>query len=219
MKKNVLISGFNNKLGIALAKGFKASGAYVYGLDRKEDYEGVCDRAFRFDLNQFASVAEYRIRFSQIFGEVIPNLDTLVFFPPPHITGQLQDIQLDDWHLALNEYVSGPMLLCKLFLSRLEKTKGSIIFIGSNRRADFTEGTLASLTGEYGSIGLMKALSLGFKKRVKVLSVSVGKDFNSETEIMAEYYKQIADMSVFISISKLGSVNGQIITMVPDIIK
>jgi NAD(P)-dependent dehydrogenase (short-subunit alcohol dehydrogenase family) len=168
MKKNVLISSFMNPMGRAMAAAFRSKGVYVYGIDRKEDYEGICDRAFRFNMDEFASDAGYRIRFLQIFNEIIPNLDALVICDDSSFGGRLGDIQLEDWHRSMNENVTGPMLLCKLFRTRLEKSKGAIVFVGANLDLAADSESIGYKTSRAAYSGLYWSMAEDLRGKVNV---------------------------------------------------
>ena len=211
MRKNVLISGFFNEAGIEIAKLYKANGYYIYGTDVKEDYEGVCDRAFRFDIRQFASDADYRIRFTQIFDEVIPNLNTLIICTGLDGKEALKDIQLDHWHDSLNSNLTGPMLLIKLFQSKLNTSKGSIIGIGPLSEKKVDGEFVSAKVSISGFIGLIKSISFDPKATFTAGYIETKRSINPKE--LHSNNKEIAKVALFISESNIESLNGKIIKM------
>lgn len=196
MKKNILLLGVFNPLGQVLAKTFKAKGYYIYGLDKKEDYEGLCDRTIRFDTNQFVLDANYRIRFTQIFEEVIPRLDVLIINNDVEIRGRLNDIQLDNWHESMNGNVAGPMLLCKLFYRRLVKSKGSILFVDKSIDSIADSTSFAYKTARFARKGLSDSLAIELKGKIKVDQIEMlnrGKDKGS-TDNTGQSHSLVAEM-------------------------
>lgn len=172
MKKNVLISGVMNKTGMTIAKAFRKEGFYVYGLDKKEDYESICDRSFRFNLEEFVSNADYRIRFTQIFDEIIPNLNVLINNEEVVFEGRLNEVQLEQWQQSINVHLTGPMMLCKFFLNRLEKSKGSIVNIINLSSQKEIGGGISYYTSRNALLQLTKAMAIDLKGKVRVNSIS-----------------------------------------------
>ncbi len=172
MKKNVFITGVLGGIGSALAKSFRSNGYYVYGVDRREDFEGFCDRFVRFDIQAFVQDAAYRIRFSQIFEDLIPNLDVLINNAAVQRLDHLENIKLEDWQETLNVNLSGPMLLSKLFLPKLEKNSGSIINIASIHQQLTKPAFISYATSKSALVGLTKAMAVDLEGRVRVNAIS-----------------------------------------------
>lgn len=172
MSKSVLITGVLGGIGSALAKNFRQNGFYVYGLDRREDFHNHCDRFIRFDINHYVKDVSYRIRFTEIFDKVIPNLDVLINNAAVQKLGKLQDIQLEDWQETLNVNLTGPLLLSKLFLSRLEDRQGSIINIGSIHQQLTKPEFISYSTSKSALVGLTKAMAVDLEGRVRVNAIS-----------------------------------------------
>ncbi len=207
MKKNVFITGAMGLRGTALAKEFRNSGYYVYGGDIKEDYEGICDRAIRFDINQFVSDADYRIRFTQIFDELIPRLDVLINNADVKKLGGLDEIQLDDWAETLNVNLTGPLMLSKLFLRKLILANGMILNVGSVYQNIIAPGYVAYSTSMNAMQGLTKALSIDLNGKVRVTSICAASNESTQfTHISAEqalklesaYAEEVSKMAVYL---------------------
>ncbi len=172
MQKNVLITGVLGGIGSALAKAFKENGYYVYGLDRREDYQGNCHRFIQFDLNLFVKDVDYRIQFSALFDEYIPKLDVLINNAAVQLLDRTEDIKLDDWMETLNVNLTGPLLLSKLFLNRLEERQGCIINIASIHHQLTKPRFVSYATSKSALVGLTKALAVDLEGRVRVNAIS-----------------------------------------------
>ncbi len=172
MKKNVFITGVLGGIGAALAKTFRENGFYVYGVDRREDFHGNCDRFLRFDINDFVKDAAYRIRFTQIFDELIPKLDVLINNAAVQRLDNLGNIKLEDWQETLNVNLTGPMLLSKLFLSKLEESKGCIINIASIHQQLTKPAFVSYATSKSALVGLTKAMAVDLEGKVRVNAIS-----------------------------------------------
>ncbi|MEO1263691.1 MAG: SDR family NAD(P)-dependent oxidoreductase [Bacteroidota bacterium] len=208
MKKNVLIVGFSSTFGISLAKAIKEDKGYVYGLDLKEDYEGICDRAFRFDMEQFASDADYRIRFTQIFAEVIPRLDLLIICSESEGAKSLKDLRLDGWHASLNKTVTGPLLLIKLFLVSLKKSKGVVLLINTLEQPVDEKLNIAFSAANQAIRGLIKSLAIDLNDEVKLLSISLEREGPSNEEELEKCKQEAAALALYLTNAKHTLTNG-----------
>lgn len=174
MAKNVLITGILGGIGSAIAKAFREKGYYVYGVDRNENisYGGFCDRFMRFDIHEFVTDAEYRIRFTGIFDELIPKLDVLVNNAAVQLLGRTEEIRLEDWQETLNVNLTGPMMLSKLFLKKLEQENGSIINIASIHQELTKPGFVSYATSKSALVGLTKSMAVDLEGRIRVNAIS-----------------------------------------------
>jgi NAD(P)-dependent dehydrogenase (short-subunit alcohol dehydrogenase family) len=174
MQKNVIITGVLGGIGTALAKGFHDAGYYVYGLDRREDiqYKGFIDRFIRFDIFEFVRNTDYRVRFSGIFDQVIPRLDVLINNAAVQKLGHLNEIKFEDWQESLDVNLTGPMLLSKLFLGRLENSNGSIINIASIHQQLTKPSFVSYATSKSALVGLTKAMAVDLAGSVRVNAIS-----------------------------------------------
>ena len=171
--KSILITGVKGGIGSAIAKTFRDNNYYVYGVDKEEEgYEAHIDRFIHFDLHQYVRDVEYRIRASDELITLIPHLNVLVNNAAVRRLDRLQDIKLDDWQETLNVNLTGPMLLSKLFLDKLEASKGSIINIGSIHHMLTKPGFLTYATSKSALIGLTKAMAVDLEGRVRVNAIS-----------------------------------------------
>lgn len=227
MSKNVFITGVLGGIGAALARGFKASGYYVYGVDMREDFGAHCDRFIRFDLNQYVKDAAYRIRFTQIFDDLIPKLDVLINNAAVQRLDRLEGIKLDDWQETLNVNLTGPMLLSKFFLSRLEASRGCIINIASIHQQLTKPSFVSYATSKSALVGLTKAMAVDLEGRVRVNAISpaaietdmLRAGFNNDESALDElrklhpvqrigYPDDVAKLAVFIASENHGFIHG-----------
>ena len=172
MQKNVLITGVLGGIGSALAKAFMNQNYYVYGLDRKNDHGQTCNRFIKFDIHEFVRNVEYRIKFSQIFEDVIPRLDVLINNAAVQILGGMDEIKLGAWQETMTVNLTGPLVMSKLFLDRLSKSHGSIINIGSIHQQLTKPKFISYATSKGALIALTKAMAVDLEGRVRVNAIS-----------------------------------------------
>ncbi|RMG87981.1 MAG: SDR family oxidoreductase [Bacteroidetes bacterium] len=233
MQKNVLITGVLGGIGSALATGFHEAGYYVYGLDVREDiqYRAHIDRFIQFDIFEFVRDAEYRIRYSNLFEEVIPKLDVLINNAAVQKLGHLENIKLEDWQETLAVNLTGPMLLSKLFLSRLEKSRGCIINIASIHQQLTKPAFVSYATSKSALVGLTKAMAVDLGHRIRVNSISpaaietemlrAGFESDSALDELRKihpvqrigYPEEVAKLAVFLASESHGFIHGANLTL------
>ena len=109
MTKYALVTGVLGGIGSVISRKLKESGYYVYGLDVRDDFDYKCDRFILFDINQFVADSSYRIRFTEIFNNLIPNLDLLVNNAAVQRLDSLDNLKIDEWSETLNVNLTGPL--------------------------------------------------------------------------------------------------------------
>lgn len=186
MSKFALVTGVLGGIGSEIAKSLKENGYYVYGLDVRDDFDYKCDRFIRFNIDDFVSDSSYRIKFTEIFNQLIPKLDLLVNNAAVQRLGALEDLKIDDWNETLNVNLTGPLLLSKLFLKRLQESNGSIINIGSIHERLTKKAFIAYATSKSALIGLTKALAVDLEGKVRVNAVSPAA---IETDMLRDGFK------------------------------
>lgn len=172
MTKYALVTGVLGGIGSVISRKLKESGYYVYGLDVRDDFDYKCDRFILFDINQFVVDSSYRIRFTEIFNNLIPNLDLLVNNAAVQRLDSLDNLKIEEWSETLNVNLTGPLLLSKLFLKRLEESKGSIINIGSIHERLTKKRFVSYATSKSALVGLTRAMAVDLEGRVRVNAVS-----------------------------------------------
>lgn len=172
MDKTVVITGVLGGIGSQLAKTFKEKGYIVVGLDLKECKPEFCDKFFKFDLNQYCLDADYKRDIETLFNTEIPDLFVLINNAAVQILSGVEEITLQDWNQTLNVNLTGPLMLTQFFLSRLEKSKGSVINIASIHHQLTKKRFLAYASSKSALVGLTKALSVDLQGRVRVNAIS-----------------------------------------------
>jgi len=84
----------------------------------------------------------------------------------------LYEIKLEDWTETFNVNLTGPLMMSKLFLSRLEAGHGSIINIGSIHQQLTKPKFISYATSKSALIGLTKAMAVDLEGKVRVNAIS-----------------------------------------------
>lgn len=231
--KSVLVTGVKGGIGTAIAQMFRQENYYVYGMDKEvEGYQTPVDRFIHFDIHQYVRDVEYRIRASETLGNLIPSLDVLVNNAAVQRLDHLENIKLDDWQETLNVNLTGPMLLSKLFLSKLEESRGSIINIGSIHHLLTKPGFLTYATSKSALVGLTKAMAVDLEGRVRVNAISpaavdtamLRAGFENSEDALEELKKihpvkkigvpeEVARLALFLASENHGFIHGANITL------
>ncbi|MCB0705299.1 MAG: SDR family oxidoreductase [Saprospiraceae bacterium] len=198
IQKNALVTGILGGIGSAIGKALRANGYYVFGVDRRDDFQYNCDRFLLFDINEYVKSASYRIKYTEIFEQVIPKLDVLVNNAAVQKLGHLDEIKLEDWQETLNVNLTGPMVLSKLFLSKLADSRGSIINVGSIHHQLTKPRFVSYATSKSALIGLTKALAVDLEGRVRVNAISPAA---IETDMLRDGFE--GDEDALIKLKKL----------------
>jgi len=172
MKKSVLITGVLGGIGSQLAKTFNEKGYEVIGLDVKDEPSLWCHKCFKFDLDLYVTNAEYKKEIELMFDAEIPELFVLINNAAVQILSSLGEIELNDWNHTLNVNLTGPLFLSQFFLSRLMRSKGSIINIASIHHQLTKKRFLAYATSKSALVGLTKALSVDLQGCIRVNAIS-----------------------------------------------
>lgn len=226
-RNTVLITGVLGGIGSQLAKTFQENNYEVIGLDAKDDTSPYCDKFFRFDLHYYCADASYKQEMDRLFEREIPKLFVLINNAAVQILSSLAEINLDDWNQTLNVNLTGPLLLSQLFLSRLEKSKGSIINIASIHHQLTKKRFIAYATSKSALVGLAKALSVDLQGSVRVNTISPaaidtqmlrdGFDNNeNKVQMLNEIHpsqrigkpQEVSQLALLLAEDKLGFING-----------
>ncbi len=230
--KKVLITGVLGGIGSAMAHKFREAGFYVYGLDKRGTNDEPCDRFIQFDIDSYIQDVEYRLKFTDIFDRVIPDLDVLVNNAAVQILDKTDNIRLEDWQQTLNVNLTGPMLMSKYFLPKLEKNHGSIINIGSIHHSLTKPEFVAYATSKSALIGLTKAMAVDLEGRVRVNAISpaaietdmLRAGFNNDENALDElrnihpvkrigYPQDVAKLAIFLASENSGFIHGANLTL------
>ncbi len=225
--KQVLITGVSGGIGSALAKSFRESGYYVFGIDLSEGYDSYCDRFFNLDLNKFCTDARYRIEQTGILDEYVTSLDVLINNAAVQRLDKFENLKLDDWQETLNVNLTAPMILSKIFLSRLKERKGCIINIASIHRDQTKREFIAYATSKSALIGFTKSLAVDLAGAVRVNAISPAAiktqmlldGFGGDESVLSKLNKlhptqrigepeEVANLALFLSSKKAAFING-----------
>lgn len=225
--KQVLITGISGGIGSALAKTFREAGYYVFGIDLAEKYSGYCDRFFQLDLNKFCTNARYRIEQTGLLDQYVTSLDVLINNAAVQRLDKFENLKLDDWQETLNVNLTAPMILSKIFLSRLKKNKGSIINIASIHQDQTKKEFVSYSTSKSALIGFTKSLAVDLNGVVRVNAISPAAiktqmlldGFGGDEKVLKKLNQvhptqrigtpeEVAEVAIFLSSNKAGFING-----------
>jgi len=215
-----------------MSRKFRESGFYVYGLDKRGTNDEPCDRFIQFDINQYIKDVDYRIKYADIFERIVPSLDVLVNNAAVQILDKTENIRLEDWQETLNVNLTGPLLMSKMFLSKLERVHGSIINIGSIHHNLTKPMFVSYATSKSALIGLTKAMAVDLEGRVRVNAISpaaietdmLRAGFNNDESALDElrkihpvkrigYPEDVAKLAIFLASENSGFIHGANLTL------
>lgn len=226
-QKVAIITGVLGGIGSELAKKFRESGYYVYGLDVRDSNIFEADELIKFDLSEFSKGGAYYAKWIIFFNEKITQLDVLINNAAVQILGDASNINLKDWEETFRVNLTGPMLLSQLFLGKLEQTHGCIINIGSIHHQLTKPNFVSYATSKSALIGLTKSMAVDLQGKVRVNSISpaaietdmLRAGFDNDESAIDElrkihpvqrigYPSDVAKMALFLASDKSGFING-----------
>jgi gluconate 5-dehydrogenase len=172
LEKTVVITGVLGGIGCGLAKTFHANNYKVIGLDIKDCASPYCDKYIQFDINSYCTDSNYKHEMEEILDKEIPELFLLINNAAVQILSDLSEIKISDWNQTLNVNLTGPLLLSQFFLTRLEKSSGSIINIASIHQQLTKKRFIAYATSKSALVGLTKSMCVDLQGRVRVNCIS-----------------------------------------------
>jgi NAD(P)-dependent dehydrogenase (short-subunit alcohol dehydrogenase family) len=230
--KTVLITGVLGGIGEALALAFKDAGYFVYGLDIRTPAKPIADEFIQFDINEFSDGGDYYIKWKSAFEGKIKSLDVLINNAAVQKLGSVGLLDLIDWKETLNVNLTGPLLLTQLFLSKLEKSAGSVINIGSIHQQLTKPNFVSYATSKSALIGLTKAMAVDLQGKIRVNAISpaaietdmLKAGFNNDESALDElrkihpvqrigYPKDVAKMALFLASENSGFIHGANLTL------
>lgn len=225
--KTVLITGVLGGIGSQLARTFKENDYKVIGLDIRTASAPHCDQFYEFDLHQYCSNPTYKNKMEAIFDSEIPELFLLINNAAVQLLGSVDELALADWNQTLNVNLTGPLLLSQFFLSKLEKSMGSIINIASIHQQLTKKRFVAYATSKSALVGLTKAMSVDLQGRVRVNAISpaaidtqmLRDGFNNDeakVQLLNELHpsqrigkpQEVSQLALLLAEDKLGFING-----------
>ncbi|RZJ82478.1 MAG: SDR family oxidoreductase [Flavobacterium sp.] len=226
-KKTVVITGVLGGIGSQLAKTFKENNYFVVGLDVREAEVPHCDKFFKFDLHQYCSSATYKKELEAVFDAEVPELFLLINNAAVQILGSVAEVKIEDWNQTLNVNLTGPLMLSQFFLSRLEKSFGSIINIASIHHQLTKKRFVAYASSKSALVGLTKAMSVDLQGRVRVNAISPAAidtqmlrdgfdNDEAKVQLLNEIHpsqrigkpQEVSQLALLLAEDKLGFING-----------
>ena len=226
-KSTVIITGVLGGIGSQLAQTFHENNYEVIGLDIKDSPSPYCDKFFRFDLHQYCIDPVYKQNMEAVFDKEIPELFLLINNAAVQILSSLSEVRLQDWNQTLNVNLTGPLMLSQFFLTRLERSLGSIINIASIHHQLTKKRFVSYASSKSALVGLTKALSVDLQGRVRVNAISPaaidtqmlrdGFDNNEEkVQMLNELHpsqrigkpQEVSQLALLLAENKLGFING-----------
>ncbi|RZK59458.1 MAG: SDR family oxidoreductase [Pedobacter sp.] len=226
-KKTVVITGVLGGIGSQLAKTFKENNYHVVGLDVREAKMPHCDQFFKFDLHQYCSNEAYKKEMETVFDAEVPELFLLINNAAVQILGSVAEVKLEDWNQTLNVNLTGPLMLSQFFLSRLEKSMGSIINIASIHHQLTKKRFVAYASSKSALVGLTKAMSVDLQGRVRVNAISPAAidtqmlrdgfdNDEAKVQLLNEIHpsqrigkpQEVSQLALLLAEDKLGFING-----------
>ena len=227
MKKAVLITGVLGGIGQGLAKTFQENNYRVIGLDIVNGKNEYCDVFIQFDISQYCTDAEYKLRMEEKMNAEIPELFILINNAAVQVLGSLGEIRLADWNHTLEVNLTGPLLLSQFFLAKLEKSKGSIINIASIHQQLTKKRFISYASSKSALVGLTKAMSVDLQGRVRVNAISpaaidtqmLRDGFNNDEDKVRMLYEihpsqrigkpaEVSKLALLLAEDELGFING-----------
>jgi len=226
-QKTVLITGVLGGIGSQLAKTFHENDYTVVGLDINNTVPTYCSKFIQFDLDLYCVDKAYNTRMNERFDEEVPELFLLINNAAVQLLSNLDELKLDDWNHTLNVNLTGPLLLTQFFLSRLERSKGSVINIASIHHQLTKKRFISYASSKSALVGLTKALSVDLQGRVRVNAISPaaidtqmlrdGFDNNeAKVQMLNEIHpsqrigkpQEVSQLALLLAEDKLGFING-----------
>ena len=172
-RRTALITGALGGIGTALCEEFRRAGYYVIATDRKAG-ACECDHFLELDVCDFYRSEEVRrsVRdgVAPLLGE--NGLCVLVNNAATQILNRTDDIRIADWDETLQTNLIAPFLLAQMFLSEIERARGSVINIASIHSEATKPGFVCYATSKAALVGLTRAMAVDLGPRVRVNAIS-----------------------------------------------
>ncbi len=226
-RKSVVITGVLGGIGRQLAKTFKENDYHVIGLDINDADAPHCDKFFKFDLHKYCSDLNYKSEMEAKFDQEIPELFLLVNNAAVQILSSVSEVRLEDWNQTLNVNLTGPLMLSQFFLSRLERSMGSIVNIASIHQQLTKKRFVAYASSKSALVGLTKAMSVDLQGKVRVNAISpaaidtqmLREGFDNDeakVQMLNELHpsqrigkpQEVSQLALLLAEDKLGFING-----------
>jgi len=163
----VILTGALGGIGKAISDTLSEAGFRVVGIDRK------AGATVQFDLEE---VLHNPGVLADLKAEVLDAckgapLNALINNAAVQQLSRLEDLAIENWQATLNNNLTVPFLLSKLFLSELQASGGSIVNISSVHAVATKPGFLSYSTSKSALEGLTRALAVELGGRVRVNAI------------------------------------------------
>jgi NAD(P)-dependent dehydrogenase (short-subunit alcohol dehydrogenase family) len=163
------VTGATGDIGRGLCAALHQRGYFVVATDLRSSASDA-DAFFEFDLAELPRNAVAQQHFEQTVSEALDGkpLNCLINNAAVQILAKLDDLVDSDIQRTLDVNLFAPIVLCRIFLPKLERARGSVINIGSIH-ADLTKPGFAAYATSKGAIRtLTRALAVDLGPRVRV---------------------------------------------------
>jgi 3-oxoacyl-[acyl-carrier protein] reductase len=179
-KKNVIIVGGSNGIGLSIAKGFLEENANVHVISRNRDREVIgglkeaYSSSFFFYSGDATDENSLTMTREQILNNSKQEIDIVVSNVGSGKGTQTAVNDNDEWNQSWDTNFNSALNVSRVFSPELIKAKGSIIFISSIAGMEFIGAPTAYSTAKSAIIAFSKSLSHRLAPSVRVNVVSPG---------------------------------------------
>lgn len=216
MKKTALITGSSGLIGSELVREFLSEGYMVHGFDLRENphlrspdfHFHACDLSREnLIIRSFKSIKKLDVLINNA-AVARPNAEPLEKF------------DMQKWHKLMAVDLTAHVLMSKLAIPLLKKTKGNIINISSTRHLMSEPNTELYSVAKGGIDAFTRALSISYAHQIRVNSISPGWIADPKEKRKPNDHKQhpagrigrpadIAKMAVYLASEAAGFITGQ----------
>lgn len=214
--KHCLVTGSSGLIGSEIVREFLAAGFEVFGLDQRPNPE-LEQPGFTYlkgDVSKEASIKKALAK--------IPRLDVLInnAAKANPVNSPLEKLTLKDWEKGLSVDLTSVFLLTKHSLSKLKKSRGSIINVSSTRHQMSEPHTEIYSAGKGGVDALTRAMAVSLSGKVRVNSISPGWIADPNSKLKPRDHAQhlagrvgrpsdIASLALYLASDAAGFITGQ----------
>lgn len=171
--RNVLITGAAGGIGSAIVHAFLGAGYEVVCLDnvKKPDKMSSINYVCA-DLDRYFFDTHYASSINDELNIALSNkLDVLINNAAIQIVAPSQELSRSDWQRILNINLLSPFFLIQSFLSKLEKSKGSVINISSIHAYLTKKNFVAYSTTKAALSALTRSMAVDLEHRVRINAI------------------------------------------------
>ncbi|MGH8048623.1 MAG: SDR family NAD(P)-dependent oxidoreductase [Chthoniobacterales bacterium] len=172
-RRTALITGALGGIGVALCEEFRRAGYFVIATDRN-DGDCACDEFLKLDVRDLYRSDEVRAEVAKSVQKLLgpDGLHVLVNNAAAQILNRTDDIRIADWDETLQTNLVAPFLLAQMFLSDIERAKGSVINIASIHAVATKPAFVCYATSKAALVGLTRSMAVDLGPRVRVNAIS-----------------------------------------------